>query len=272
MNENTMHMLRSVTDTIGDSFIITTEDGKVIVIDGGYRTETEQFITSLKAVTGSERPYVDAWFLSHPHDDHCQVFYEIAGRRGTEVAFGTVYANFPEDPAFYTGVDEWAERMTAEYHRLLPAFADKARQLKEGDVFSVGAARFTVLYTFNPAWKECNEASTVMRMDLGGTSVMFTGDAGPKAGNYVTEKYGKTDLMRCEYCKMSHHGQNGVEKSFYEAVKPAVCLWPTPTWVYNNVNGNLKTFETRAWVKELGVEKEYKSFEGTAAISLKPLR
>ena len=41
MNQNAIHMLKSVTDTIGDSFIITTEDGKVIVIDGGHNTETD---------------------------------------------------------------------------------------------------------------------------------------------------------------------------------------------------------------------------------------
>ena len=34
--QNAIHMLKSVTNTIGDSFIITTSDGKVIVIrDGG---------------------------------------------------------------------------------------------------------------------------------------------------------------------------------------------------------------------------------------------
>ena len=78
MYKNTIHMLRSVTDTICDSFIITTGDGKVIAIDGGYKTETDNFIGYLKKVTGSEKPHIDVWFLSHPHDDHCQVFLEIA--------------------------------------------------------------------------------------------------------------------------------------------------------------------------------------------------
>ena len=63
MNQNAIHMLRSVTNTIGDSFIITTEDGKVIVIDGGHYTETEYFLEYLKAVTGTRKPHIDAWFL-----------------------------------------------------------------------------------------------------------------------------------------------------------------------------------------------------------------
>ena len=37
-------MLNSATDTICNSFIITTEDGKLIVINGGYESENENFI------------------------------------------------------------------------------------------------------------------------------------------------------------------------------------------------------------------------------------
>ena len=270
MNQNAIHMLKSVTDTIGDSFIITTADGRVIVIDGGYRTETDYFIEYLKSVTGQRRPHVDAWFLSHPHDDHCEVFLEVAENHGEEITFDKVYANFPEDPAFYEGYDEWAVTVVSEYNRLKPLFADKAARLAEGDVFNVGAAKFTVFYTFNPEWKNCNEASTVMRMDLGGTSVMFNGDAGENAGDYVVGKYGDSGVLQCDYCKMAHHGQDGVGRNFYEAVAPEVCLWPTPTWVYENTNGNLRTFETRAWVEALGVKKEYKSFEGSVVIGMKP--
>ena len=269
MNKNAIHLLKSVTDTIGDSLIITTADGKTIVIDGGYRSETDYFIEYLKAATGQRRPHIDAWFLSHPHDDHCEVFLEVVENHSCEVTFDKVYANFPE-PEFYEGHDSWAVTVISEFNRLKPRFADKAAELHEGDVFNVGDAKFTVFYTFNPEWKNCNEASTIMRMDLAGTSVMFNGDAAENAGNYVVEKYGDTGLLDCDYCKMAHHGQDGVGFNFYEAVSPEVCIWPTPTWVYNNTNGNLKTFETREWVERLGVKYEYKSFEGSRVIGMIP--
>ena len=269
MNKNAIHMLKSVTDTIGDSFIITTEDGKVMVVDGGHYSETPYFVQYLKAVTGQKKPHIDAWFLSHPHDDHCEVFLDVVENYANTIGFDKVYANFPE-ASFYEGSDEWAVEVLTNYYRLLPRFADKAAELSEGDVFSIGAAKFTVFYTFNPEWTNCNEGSTIMRMDLGGTSVMFNGDAGPNAGNYVVEKYGESGVLHCDYCKMSHHGQSGVNKNFYEAVSPEVCIWPTPSWVYENTGGNLTTFETRAWVEELGVKKEYKSFEGSCVIGVKP--
>ncbi len=268
MNRNAIHMLRSVTDTIGDSLLITTKDGKLIVIDGGYATETDYFVDYLKKLTGQDKPRIDVWFLTHPHKDHCGVFFEIVGDPERRVDFEEIYANFPADPSFYDGVDEEGVAVVAEYRRLYPLFADRAAELSEGEILQIGAAKFTVLYTFNPAWKRVNDASTVMRMDLGGVSVMFTGDAGLNAGNYVVGRYGGSRLMRCDICKMAHHGQDGVDRNFYEAVAPGICLWSTPSWVYGNINGNLKTFETREWIKELKVGREYKSFEGTQMIPL----
>ena len=262
-NRNAVHMLKSVTDTICDSFIITTDDGKVIVIDGGHKTETDYFIEYLKAATGEKKPHIDAWFLSHAHDDHCEVFLEVVENRSDELTFDRVYANFPE-ASFYDGYDEWAVTVITDYNRLMPAFKEKAAQLKEGDVFNIGSAKFTVFYTFNPEWKNCNEGSTIMRMDLGGVSVIFTGDAGVNAGNYVVEKYAGSGVLDCNICKMAHHGQDGVDRNFYEAVSPDVCLWPTPSWVWDNRNGNLKTLEVRGWIEELGVKTSYVAKDGSS--------
>ncbi|MCR5485814.1 MAG: MBL fold metallo-hydrolase [Clostridiales bacterium] len=267
MNKNAVHMLRSVTDTIGDSFIITTDDGKVIVIDGGQRTETPYFIRYLKTVTGQKRPHIDAWFLSHPHDDHCEVFLEIVEKHGREVTFDKVYANFPE-ASFYEGEDEWAVTVLTDYYRLMPRFSSKAEELHEGDVFNIGTAKFTVFYTFNPEWKLCNSASTIMRMDLGKKRVMFTGDAYVNSGNYVVEKYGESGELRSDICKMAHHGQDGVDRNFYEAVSPEVCLWPTPSWVWDNTNGNLKTLEVRAWMEELDVKENHVAKDGSYVLYL----
>ena len=266
MNQNTIHMLKSATDTIGDSFIITTEDGKVIAVDGGHYTDTEYFVQYLKAVTGSDKPHIDAWFLSHPHDDHCEVFLDVVENR-SEVSFDKVYANFPET-AFYEDADEWAVQVLTDYYRLLPRFEGKTAELTEGDVFNVGAVKFTVFYTFNPEFKRCNSASTIMRMDLGGTSVMFTGDAWIDSGNYVVEKYANSGLLDCDICKMAHHGNDGVDRAFYEAVSPRICLWPTPSWVWENTNGNLTTPEVRAWMDEIGVEKNYVAKDGSRMLRL----
>ena len=61
------------------SFVITTQDGRVIVIDGGYDNDAPKLMEALQKITGEKKPHVDAWFLTHAHDDHISafgVFYE----------------------------------------------------------------------------------------------------------------------------------------------------------------------------------------------------
>ena len=266
MNKNAIHMLKSVTDTIGDSFIITTEDGKVIVIDGGFKTETDYFIQYLKAVTGQKKPKIDAWFLSHPHTDHVEVFYEVSENRADQVTFDKVLLNYPPAELYESRSQEEGMQMVGEFDRISKAFPEKVQILNTGDIFNIGAAKITVLYTADTSFIDVNEHSVIFRMDLGGKSVMFTGDAQVNAGNKAVAQWADSGLLKCDICKMAHHGQDGVDRNFYEAVSPEICLWPTPTWVWNNTNGNLRTLEVRSWMEELGVTKNYIAWQGSQVI------
>ena len=268
MNKNAIHMLNSVTNTICDSFIITTEDGKVIVIDGGFKTETDYFIQYLKAVTGQKKPKIDAWFLSHPHTDHVEVFYEAAENRTNQVSFDKVLLNYAPAELYESRSQEEGMQMVGEFDRLSPAFPEKVQILNEGDIFNIGAAKITVLYTYDASFIDVNEHSVIFRMDLGGKSIMFTGDAQVNAGNKTIEQWADSGLLDCDICKMAHHGQDGVDRNFYEAVSPEICLWPTPTWVWDNTNGNLRTLEVRAWMEELGVKENYIAWQGSQVIYL----
>ena len=242
MNKNAVHMLKSVTDTIGDSFIITTEDGKVIVID--------------------------AWFLSHPHTDHVEVFYEVAENRTNQVTFDKVLLNYPPAELYESRSQEEGMQMAGEFSRISKAFPEKVQILNTGDKFNIGEAKITVLYTADTSFIDVNEHSVIFRMDLGGKSIMFTGDAQVNAGNKTLAQWADSGLMKCDICKMAHHGQDGVDRNFYEAVAPEICLWPTPTWVWDNRNGNLKTLEVRRWMEELGVKKNYVAWQGSQVIYL----
>ena len=158
--------------------------------------------------------------------------------------------------------------MVGEFDRISEAFPEKVQVLSDGDTFSIGAADITVLYTFDPEYTNVNDSSLIFRMELGGKSVLFTGDAAVSAGNKVLANPEYKALLKSDICKMSHHGQDGVSQEFYEAVAPEICLWPTPSWVWDNRNGNLQTLEVRAWIEELGVEKNYLAWEGSQVIYL----
>ena len=51
--------------------------------------------------------------------------------------------------------------------------------------------------------------------------------------------------------------------NFYEAVKPEICVWPTPQWVWDNDagqgpgSGPWKTNYVKCWMQDLGVKRHF---------------
>ena len=62
----TMYMLPSVAAAQNESFVLVTKNGKLIVMDGGNYGDG-QFLAEFLLGFKSE---VDAWFISHYHEDH----------------------------------------------------------------------------------------------------------------------------------------------------------------------------------------------------------
>lgn len=272
--KNAIHMLKSVTDTICSSFIITTADGGLIVIDGGFREETEHFLEYLKKTAGSDKPHIDAWFLTHPHDDHVTVFFEVMKNHADELTVEKVYFNFPSE--LFLTEDQSAVGTMHEFYKYLPLFADRICICSGGDSFDICGAHFDILYShdFELKMNVCNNASLVFRMELGGKNVMFTGDCGVEAGRKILRLWKDSGLLDCDICQMAHHGQNGCDRDFYEAVSPEICLWPTPTWLWNNDAGkgyNTHSWQTvivQGWMNELGVKTHYIAKDGDQIIEL----
>lgn len=75
----------------------------------------------------------------------------------------------------------------------------------------------------------------------------------------------KEDL-KADIVQMAHHGQHAVTKEFYEAVSPKICLWPTHSGCGITRMGSYTTPETKAWMKELNVEKHYCMKDGDQVI------
>ena len=267
--KNRLYMLESVEDTICNSFIITTESERVISIDGGHKEQSEYLLKSLKEITGSDKPHIDAWFLTHPHADHIQALFDIVENYPDAVETDRIYLNFPSQISF-EGSDEDGVESMGLFYRGLPKIADRLRILSGGDKLSIGEAQIRVLYSQDFEIKGCNNSSLVFRLDLGGKSVLFTGDCGEEAGNKILRLWKDSGILDCDIVTMSHHGQDGVSREFYEAVSPESCLWPTPSWLWSNCDGtgSFKTLETRKWMEELGVKEHYIMKDGAHVIEL----
>ena len=271
--KNTVHMLKSITNIQMMSFVITTEDGKIILIDGGWPQDMPYLVEYLQGLTGQEKPTVHAWILTHPHNDHIRGFIELMEGNPDALGVEKIYYNFPS-AQFIARED--LDTAAAEMYRILPLIAHKCCIVSGGDELQVGAAHFEFYYSPDSEFNHnvCNNASLIFRVTLGGKTVLFTGDAGVEAGKKVLRMYGGTGKLKADYVQMAHHGQNGCDRDFYEEVAPKGCFWCAPDWLWNNDAGKgynthvFKTIEVRGWMDEIGATENYVIMNGTQVVEL----
>lgn len=269
--KNSIYMLKSVTNIQMESLIITTEGGKLFAVDGGFRQDADYFIEFLRELTGEDVPHIDAWFFTHAHCDHMDAFYEIMENKRDSLTVDKIYYNIPSPQFFVRGGDKSASGTAATFYANMPLYADKVNVVTEGDTYEIGDAKFEILYTADPAFLRDvgNNTSTIYKMTLGGKTALILGDCGIEAGYKMLEKYKGTDMLKCDICQMAHHGQNGATREFYEAVRPEVCFWCAPRWLWDNDAGKgfnthfWKTVEVRGWMEELGVKQNIVLKDGT---------
>ncbi len=255
----TMWQIPSHKNTIGNSYVFQTRGGKVIVMDGGFPEEA----FTLRGFIGALGNEVEAWFISHPHDDHMGALSEILKDK-QDLKIKHIYHS----------------RITEQVIDAEPTEAQKCRdfykQLDEGEipvtdiqeaggVFDYDDMHLRILSVATGLTKNpYNNNSMIMRVWDKRKSVVFLGDAGIECGDLAL-KGPYADLLSCDYLQMAHHGQNGCSEQFYRSIRFRACLWPTPMWVWNNDTGkgyntaHLKTIETREWMDSLGIKEHHVS-------------
>ena len=86
-----LYMLGSTTDTINTAFVLQSGES-VMVLDGGFPHEAEHLHRVLRDLGGK----VDAWFLTHAHDDHISALFTML-EQYNDTQVGKVCYNFPSD-------------------------------------------------------------------------------------------------------------------------------------------------------------------------------
>lgn len=271
-----LHFLRSLTDTINTSFILESGETRVVV-DGGFPSEAPHLYEYLKGLGG----HVDAWFLTHFHDDHFGAFVTIL-QEHPDITVDKVYCCFPSDEFIVKGEPKQTVRPSAEWitvvRETLEARGMNVVRVQTGDVFDFDGGRVTVRVLRTPdesiTVNPINNSSCVYRFETDGKSILFLGDLGAEASRQLLDTV-PPELLRADYLQMAHHGQNGVSRECYEAIRPTYCLWPTPSWLWDNMGPNgydtgaFQTVIVRGWISGLrSVKRHYRMTEGDHVIRL----
>ena len=255
--------LPSQIESIGNSYVIRTTGGKVIVMDGGFAAEKDYLRGFIDALGGS----VDAWIISHPHDDHITAIIALLENPNGLRIDRIYHSRFPD--VLIDAESAETAAITRKFYSLIDNATDiEVVDCHSGDEFEIDGVNFKILSEKNPELANrnpYNNSSMAIKMWDKHKSFIFLGDLGVEGGQKLLDsKYAKD--LECDYLQMAHHGQDGCDKHFYQSVKFRACLWPSPKWVYNAPMGRLKTAEVRAWAKELGITEHYVSNEGLARI------
>jgi hypothetical protein len=133
-----------------------------------------------------------------------------------------------------------------------------------GDTIVVDDVVINMLYVPVGTEPVMNDTSLVFRAHIDGQTVMFLGDM---HYNKIAEIYGYK--LKSDIVQMAHHGQGGVDQNTYQLIRQDVCLWPTPSWVWENASGIYQTTIVRGWMSQQGISQHYVvGLNGTQVISM----
>lgn len=162
-------------------------DGKAMLIDGGNVGDSDVVAAVLKKQNISHLDYV---VCTHAHEDH------VGGLSGalSVCTAGTVYS--PVLSYNSKAFSNFADKVKAQGLSLtIP---------KQGDTFSLGSARVTVLGP-GKEYEDTNDTSIVLRIVYGSTSFLFTGDAESDAEQDMIDSGLE---LESTVLKVGHHGSS----------------------------------------------------------------
>lgn len=191
----------------GDAILITTPDGKHLLIDGGPDPQT------LGQRLGAELPpwdkTIDLVVLTHPHADHLTGLLAVLGTYDVKQVLeaGILY-----DSALY---QEW---QAEKARRNIPTITARSGQkVAMGDSLIL-----TVLHSAMPGapLKDPNHAVLITRLDWKEISFLFTGDAEQDVEREMIEE---RKNLQATVLKVGHHGSaTSSSQMFLTAVRPGI--------------------------------------------------
>lgn len=225
----------------GMCYSITDLDGHLILVDGGFDLNSELLLNMI-IDHGSK---VDAWIITHPHQDHVSAFNNLMNS-GFGITVDTIYT-IDLDYDYYRSVVNQYDGGFEYYEAFLKAIdGQNVEYVKTGDKIDLFGLQMDVLnaydledsdYEVDPA----NNGSMMFKLSGQDKSMLFCADVTGSLYNKITDKYG--DELKADYLQVSHHGIGGTMPADFDLlVDPEVAFMDLPGWVNigDEVSGSIR--------------------------------
>lgn len=251
-----LNLLANSTNSQMLSVLVETDQGKLIMVDGG----TEGDAAHLIEVLASKGGHVDAWLVTHPHSDHVGALDYILRHPECQITVDGIYYSFTN----LSWYQEYEPSRAGMVEQVMAAFSALPQEKLHGDIqkgqeIMVDNVKITVMNEpYLHARHAINNSSVAYMLDIHGKKALFLGDMSAEGGKQLIAD-NSAESLKCDIVQMAHHGQDGVGLEVYKVLQPEICLWCAPEWLWNNDSGSgldtgdWKTLETRRWMAQLGV-------------------
>jgi len=200
----------------GDSALVSFDNGKTMLIDGGGALWESGFDVGDKLLLPALRTMgitrIDYMVLSHPHPDHIKGLVAV----GANLPVGEFWESGKGE-----GIDDYDQLKTVLAEHKVPVYTVGSVTAPINIGKAVVSFLAPDLHSGSDSYvgdDDLNETSLVFRIDYGRTSVLFTGDIGVPAELGLLEHPAP---LKSTVLKVPHHGsRHSALPEFFAAVSP----------------------------------------------------
>lgn len=234
---------REITDGNGLSLVITLEDGRFIIIDGGYGDyptesglkepkDADILYEYLKKSNGrsDKKITVAAWIITHPHADHCGAFKKFTRLYSDKISVEYFVYNCGEAET-YSKQYPTNDFLRKEIQEIIKSSYPCAKIIKPhvGQTLAFCDVEFKVLHTHEACIPDIepatNDTSLVLKMTVNGVKTLLMADCDEGISSLLVDTFG--DFLKSDIMQINHHGYSGATTELYDSVLPSYTIWPT---------------------------------------------
>ncbi len=187
------------------SCALVTYKGHAVIVDAGTGASKYESAEYIRLYA----PNVDAMIITHPHEDHmggaAQILSDVSVRK-------LIMRDLDVSEVFYKNALKSAKKNGTEVVRV-----------SSPTEFDAGEIHIEIFDTFDLDYDDLNDASLVVRVTAGKTSVLFTGDAEKDEEALLVWRYGNE--LAADILVAGHHGSNtSSSANLLKAVSPDKCV------------------------------------------------